>query len=46
MKPLQTGVVIFVTILATGALLNVAGSGRLGSSVQRGARFVTEGYGV
>ena len=37
---------VAVTILATGAVLNVAGSGQLGSTVQKAAQFVTKGYGV
>ena len=37
---------LVVTILATGAALNIAGSGRLGATVQKGAQFITEGYGV
>jgi len=37
---------IMVTILATGAVLNVAGSGMLGSTVQSAANFITKGYGV
>lgn len=37
---------LVVTILATGAALNVAGSGMLGQTVQNAAQFVTKGYGV
>jgi hypothetical protein len=33
-------------ILATGAVLNVAGSGRLGTGAQNAAQYVTRGYGV
>jgi hypothetical protein len=38
--------VLMGAILATGAILNVAGSGRLGMSAQNAAMFVTKGYGV
>jgi len=37
---------LVVTILATGAALNVAGSGVMGQTVQKAAQFVTQGYGV
>lgn len=37
---------LVATILATGAALNVAGSGLLGQTVQKAAAFVTKGYGV
>jgi hypothetical protein len=33
-------------ILATGAVLNLAGSGKLGKLPQQFAQFVTKGYGV
>lgn len=33
-------------IVATGAVLNLAGSGKLGSTMQKLARFVTQGYGA
>ena len=37
---------VMVTILATGALLNIAGSGRIGAFPQKLAQYVTKGYGV
>lgn len=37
---------VVASILATGVLLNVAGSGMLGSQVQKAAQYVTKGYGV
>lgn len=37
---------LVVTILATGAVLNIAGSGKMGQTVQNAAQFVTKGYGV
>lgn len=33
-------------ILATGAILNLAGSGKFGVSAQRLAKYITNGYGV
>lgn len=33
-------------IVGTGAILNLAGSGLMGSLPARAAKFVTEGYGV
>ena len=33
-------------ILATGAVLNIAGSGYMGQSVKKIAEYVTKGYGV
>lgn len=35
-----------VAIIATGVVLNVAGSGMLGAQVQKLAQYVTKGYGV
>jgi len=43
--PKISGAVV-VSILATGALLNLAASGMFGQSVQKAANFVTKGYGV
>ncbi len=37
---------LVVSIIATGVILNVAGSGILGQTVQKGAEYVTKGYGV
>ena len=37
---------LVATILATGAVLNIAGSGMMGQTVQKAAQFVTKGYGV
>lgn len=37
---------VMATILVTGAALNIAGSGRLGTTVQNAAQFITKGYGV
>jgi hypothetical protein len=37
---------LMATILATGAALNIAGSGMAGSTVQKAAQFITKGYGV
>lgn len=45
MKPLQLAATVILTIFGAGALLNLAGSGRLGSTAQQAARYVTDGYG-
>lgn len=37
---------VVVSILATGVLLNLAGSGMFGQSVQKAAQYITKGYGV
>ena len=37
---------VVASILVTGALLNLAGSGLFGSTIQRGAQYVTKGFGV
>lgn len=37
---------VVVSILATGAILNIAGNGMLGSQAQKLAQFITKGYGV
>jgi hypothetical protein len=46
MKIPEISVTVMATILATGAVLNVASSGVLGSTVQKAANYVTKGYGV
>jgi len=43
---LKISTTVVFSILATGALLNVAGSGLMGASVQKLAKYVTNGYGV
>lgn len=35
-----------IAIVATGAILNLGGSGYLGASVQKATNFITKGYGV
>jgi len=42
----KTVVSVMVGILGTGIVLNMVGKGYLGQSAQKGARFITEGYGV
>lgn len=37
---------VVLSIIATGALLNIAGSGKLGTTAQKAAKYVTNGYGV
>lgn len=37
---------VVASILATGVILNIAGSGMLGTQVQKAAQFITKGYGV
>jgi len=39
-------VTVMTAILGTGVVLNMAGEGYLGQSVQKGAQFITKGYGV
>jgi len=34
------------SILGTGAILNLAGTGKLGTTAQKVAKYVTNGYGV
>lgn len=46
MNKLAMGGVVMASIVTTGLLLNVAGSGALGSAPQKFAKMVTEGYGV
>jgi len=37
---------VVVGIIATGVILNLAGSGKFGTTAQKAALFVTKGYGV
>lgn len=37
---------VVVSILATGAILKVAGDGLFGTQAQKLAKFITAGYGV
>lgn len=37
---------VVASILLTGVLLNLAGSGIFGESVKKAAQYVTKGYGV
>ena len=37
---------VMIAIVGTGALLNVAGQGKLGKTAQDAAKFITQGYGV
>ena len=46
MKLPQVSMTVIASILVTGAVLNVAGSGMLGKTVKDAADFVTKGYGV
>lgn len=39
-------VTTIASILATGVLLNWAGSGVFGVTIQKAAQYVTKGYGV
>ena len=43
--PKISGVVV-VSILATGAILNLLGSGKMGTFPQSLAKYITNGYGV
>jgi hypothetical protein len=45
MKPIQLAATVFLTIIGAGAVLNLAGQGKLGSTAQQAARYVTDGYG-
>jgi hypothetical protein len=42
----KVSITVVVSILATGALLNLAGSGLFGAQVQKLAKYVTTGYGA
>lgn len=42
----KVSMTVVASILVTGIALNIAGSGMLGQTVQKGAKFITEGYGV
>lgn len=46
MKLPQISITVVASILATGAILNLMGSGMLGTTAQKAAQFVTKGYGV
>lgn len=46
MKIPQVSATVIVSILATGVILNMAGSGMFGDSVKKAAAYVTKGYGV
>lgn len=46
MKAWEIALTVFLVLLGTGALLNAAGAGKFGSGIQRGASYVTKGYGV
>ena len=37
---------IVMGILVTGAFLNLAGSGKFGTQIQKFANYVTKGYGA
>lgn len=37
---------IVLGIMATGAILNMAGNGKLGVTPQKIAKYITNGYGV
>ena len=37
---------VVASILATGVILNVAGSGLMGTQIQKIAQYITKGYGV
>jgi len=42
----KVSMTVVASIMVAGIALNIAGSGMLGSTVQKGAKFITEGYGV
>lgn len=46
MKFLGISGTVVGSILATGVFLNLAGSGALGTQMQKFAKYVTQGYGV
>lgn len=37
---------LMLGIMATGAVLNLAGNGKLGVQAQKIAKYITNGYGV
>lgn len=41
-----TAAKVVFAILATGAALNLAGSGKLGGTAQKIANYITKGYGA
>ena len=45
-KITPTFVQVMLSILATGAVLNLAGKGTLGTTAMNAAKYVTNGYGV
>lgn len=46
MGAFKISLTVVTSILATGALLNIAGSGVLGVQVQKIAKLITTGYGA
>lgn len=42
----QISMTVIASILATGVILNMAGSGMFGDTVKNAAQYVTKGYGV
>lgn len=46
MSKLEKIAIFAAAILGTGAFLNLAGSGKLGVTAQRAAKYVTTGYGI
>lgn len=46
MNNLKISGTVMLSILATGALLNIAGNGMFGTQAQKLAKFITNGYGV
>jgi len=46
MSNLKISTTVILSLLVTGAALNVASSGYLGSTVKDAADFIIKGYGV
>ena len=46
MNNFKISATVVVSILATGAMLNLLGSGLFGTQGQKFAQYVTKGYGV
>lgn len=42
----QISMTVILSIVATGAILNLASSGMFGTQIKTAADFVTKGYGV
>lgn len=42
----QISLTVILSIIATGALLNLANSGVFGEQIKSASNFVTKGYGV